>query len=189
MSESNPRKRRRPALSCEQCRRRKVRCDREMPCGPCSKSHLPLACEYVNEGKIALNARLDVPHGNDETGPSSMDATQIAELKCTVHALQGRLHSLEQAVQVTGTPGLGPEIQDDVGLKEPRQPAHVPDDRLAQQGRQASGRLPDQPQTLIAPLPPRLKGSGETTRLFGTTHWAMVFQQVGLSLKFSYQHF
>jgi hypothetical protein len=31
------RKRRRPALACVQCRRRKVRCDHEEPCGPCSR--------------------------------------------------------------------------------------------------------------------------------------------------------
>lgn len=32
------RKRRRPALACDECRRRKIRCDRVSPCGPCIKS-------------------------------------------------------------------------------------------------------------------------------------------------------
>jgi hypothetical protein len=32
-----PRKRRRPALSCVQCRRRKVKCDRQLPCTQCSQ--------------------------------------------------------------------------------------------------------------------------------------------------------
>ncbi|EEU43778.1 uncharacterized protein NECHADRAFT_82908 [Fusarium vanettenii 77-13-4] len=40
-------KRRRPALACEQCRRRKVRCDRTSPCNHCSKSENPEQCTYV----------------------------------------------------------------------------------------------------------------------------------------------
>jgi len=32
-----PRKRRRPALSCHECQRRKVRCDHNHPCGPCAR--------------------------------------------------------------------------------------------------------------------------------------------------------
>lgn len=32
-----PIKRRRPALSCVECRRRKVKCDRQKPCGPCTR--------------------------------------------------------------------------------------------------------------------------------------------------------
>ncbi|KAF4457385.1 N-terminal binuclear Zn cluster-containing DNA binding domain-containing [Fusarium albosuccineum] len=40
-------RRRRPALACEQCRRRKVRCDRLLPCNHCSKSVDPEQCTYV----------------------------------------------------------------------------------------------------------------------------------------------
>lgn len=43
-----PRKRRRPALSCEPCRRRKVRCDRMQPCGPCVRMRVQVTCEYDN---------------------------------------------------------------------------------------------------------------------------------------------
>ena len=39
-------KRRRPALSCEQCRRRKIRCDRMQPCSHCVKSKIP-GCSYA----------------------------------------------------------------------------------------------------------------------------------------------
>lgn len=40
-----PRKRRRPALSCEQCRRRKIKCDRAYPCGQCLQSKTT-TCTY-----------------------------------------------------------------------------------------------------------------------------------------------
>lgn len=39
-------KRRRPALSCEQCRRRKIRCDRGLPCVNCVKSKIT-PCTYA----------------------------------------------------------------------------------------------------------------------------------------------
>ncbi|KAG9258409.1 uncharacterized protein F5Z01DRAFT_195954 [Emericellopsis atlantica] len=39
-------KRRRPATACNQCRRRKIRCDGRAPCGPCSKPPGRL-CEYA----------------------------------------------------------------------------------------------------------------------------------------------
>ncbi|KAF4125401.1 Fungal trans [Geosmithia morbida] len=42
-----PKKRRRPALSCEQCRRRKIRCDRNLPCNHCVKSGAGTACRYI----------------------------------------------------------------------------------------------------------------------------------------------
>ncbi|PYH49627.1 uncharacterized protein BP01DRAFT_387792 [Aspergillus saccharolyticus JOP 1030-1] len=45
-ADSEPRKRRRPAKSCEQCRQRKVRCDREVPCGPCRRSRSSVDCSY-----------------------------------------------------------------------------------------------------------------------------------------------
>jgi Fungal Zn(2)-Cys(6) binuclear cluster domain len=41
-----PRKRRRPAKSCEQCRSRKIRCDQEVPCGPCVRARSSLLCSY-----------------------------------------------------------------------------------------------------------------------------------------------
>ncbi|PYI18000.1 hypothetical protein BO99DRAFT_403898 [Aspergillus violaceofuscus CBS 115571] len=45
-ADSEPRKRRRPAKSCEQCRQRKVRCDRNVPCGPCRRSRSSVDCSY-----------------------------------------------------------------------------------------------------------------------------------------------
>ncbi|KAM0189347.1 hypothetical protein ACHAPI_010113 [Fusarium lateritium] len=41
-------RRRRPAVACTECRRRKIRCDRHSPCGPCSKSVPSLRCVYNN---------------------------------------------------------------------------------------------------------------------------------------------
>ncbi|PHH63750.1 hypothetical protein CDD81_5515 [Ophiocordyceps australis] len=45
-AEAAEKKRRRPALACEQCRRRKIRCDRDSPCGQCIKAQMP-SCTYA----------------------------------------------------------------------------------------------------------------------------------------------
>lgn len=176
--QSNPRKRRRPALACEQCRRRKVRCDREMPCGPCIKSHPSLDCAYVDEGKAALDARLessrlseqdisshsDEQHVSSGAGQSSADRARIAQLERSIKVLQGRVQDLEQNA-----------IQDSQGRNADAgtQQSSGTIDHIA--GRPSGS---EQPQTFISPLAPRIKNENGRTKLFGTTHWALVFQQV-----------
>lgn len=58
-----PRKRRRPALSCEQCRKRKIKCDRTYPCGQCTLSKTA-HCSYSPDSAGAiqhLNKRSSLP--------------------------------------------------------------------------------------------------------------------------------
>lgn len=50
---SSPRKRRRTAKSCEQCRNRKVGCDQAHPCGPCRRSRDHLICTYRDSANTA----------------------------------------------------------------------------------------------------------------------------------------
>ena len=78
-----PRKRRRPALSCEQCRRRKIKCDRAYPCSQCLQSKTG-SCSYspdtirrlrhVNEtSTVPAPSSLDLPNRTREvTGDSSI---------------------------------------------------------------------------------------------------------------------
>jgi hypothetical protein len=76
-----PRKRRRPALSCVECRRRKIKCDRRMPCSHCMQLKSTL-CTYpethsnvVNRRNVpkplpnplSVNRPLGSPGGNDPT--------------------------------------------------------------------------------------------------------------------------
>ncbi|KAF2716792.1 hypothetical protein K431DRAFT_171254 [Polychaeton citri CBS 116435] len=48
-----PRKRRRPALSCVPCRLRKVKCDREIPCGQCSRTSAVSTCYYDSDVRLS----------------------------------------------------------------------------------------------------------------------------------------
>lgn len=43
-----PQRRRRPPLSCTECRRRKLKCDRSLPCGQCVRSKTADDCAFVS---------------------------------------------------------------------------------------------------------------------------------------------
>lgn len=65
-----PRKRRRPALSCEQCRRRKIKCDRTYPCGQCIQSKAA-ACTY-SPGSVPKSG-----HVNEGAAQRAKGTTQV----------------------------------------------------------------------------------------------------------------
>ncbi|KAJ5782239.1 hypothetical protein N7457_004013 [Penicillium paradoxum] len=60
MSSAIQRKRKRPLLSCVECRRRKIGCDREDPCGRCAKAEMP--CVYQTQDN-ELGSRPSIPSG------------------------------------------------------------------------------------------------------------------------------
>lgn len=78
-----PRKRQRVRLSCLECRRRKLSCDREFPCARCIQSGTPERCEYETRPGLAppnklglsnaalagFDSRLSLPNGG--SGDSS----------------------------------------------------------------------------------------------------------------------
>jgi hypothetical protein len=81
-------KRRRPAVACTECRRRKVKCDRNLPCRPCRTSNL--ACEYrppssadqqhgQNTYQPALNYPVESPFASG-FNPSNPATDQFADL-------------------------------------------------------------------------------------------------------------
>ncbi|KAJ5526171.1 hypothetical protein N7494_012821 [Penicillium frequentans] len=148
-----------------------------MPCGPCIKSHPSLDCAYVDEGKAALEARLessrlseqdnsshsDEQHVSSGAGQSSADRARIAQLERSIKVLQGRVQDLEQNA-VHDSQGR----QADAGTQK----SSGTIDHIA--GRPSGS---EQPQTFISPLAPRIKNENGRIKLFGTTHWALVFQQ------------
>lgn len=57
-----PRKRQRVRLSCLECRRRKLSCDREFPCIRCIQSGTPDKCEYETRPGLAPPNKLGLSH-------------------------------------------------------------------------------------------------------------------------------
>ena len=60
-SSGPPRKRQRVRLSCLECRRRKLSCDRGYPCQRCIKSGTPDRCTYETKSGVVMNASSGVP--------------------------------------------------------------------------------------------------------------------------------
>jgi len=92
------RKRRRPAVACTECRRRKVKCDRTRPCGPCNQSSL--RCVYrspsssspppdQNAGQTNLHRSLQVPSAAAfNIGPSQPGYNTVAPMSTWISSSQ-----------------------------------------------------------------------------------------------------
>ncbi|KAJ4011307.1 hypothetical protein NW752_007156 [Fusarium irregulare] len=162
-------KRRRPALSCEQCRRRKIRCDRSLPCVNCVKSKIS-PCTYApthipasrNKKSTSHTAGADpssqVPgrsaptiDPNQRQSPASSSARRQSSSvpsstvgsnseSSTVDALAARVKELEQKLAET------------CYITKPER------DRIEE---------PDDEDQNPAPM----KGTVSKTRFFGQSHW------------------
>lgn len=114
MSDPRPvKRRRRPALSCTQCRQRKVRCDREYPCAPCMRARQAVPCSYDPEYRAKDTRSSFVNVQNTSTCSSAYSGESMGgeapnyrptrsrpALEQTVDDLQCRIQKLEQLVLV-----------------------------------------------------------------------------------------
>ncbi|PWY79283.1 hypothetical protein BO70DRAFT_388000 [Aspergillus heteromorphus CBS 117.55] len=137
MPDPPPRKRqrqqRRPAKSCLQCRQRKIRCDRTVPCGPCTRARSPLPCSYQHRLSLSPSPspnpiaappllpcvrrwrwRWGMRTGTG-TGTGVLDREGgMAQLGAVVRDLQRRLQRVEARLSRSGT-GLESESQSGSG--------------------------------------------------------------------------
>lgn len=126
-----PRKRRRPALSCAECRRRKIKCDRNIPCRQCTQFK-SAKCTYSPERLSSVNspatmaaygASLSTPQGVSKSlgGPpvtanlvvlenslpptecitGGTPASSTSSEQSVVQTLMDRVQRLEQALVAT----------------------------------------------------------------------------------------
>ncbi|CAF3648302.1 unnamed protein product [Fusarium graminearum] len=157
-------KRRRPALACEQCRRRKIRCNRNLPCSNCFKSNIS-PCTYApthvpasRTKKGAADSSSHVPGRSApvvdlsrKTTPSDSSAKRQSSSipsstvgsnseTSTVDALAARVKELEQ------------KLAESCHITQPGE------DILIQHDDQEADPAP-------------MKGTVSKTRFFGQSHW------------------
>jgi hypothetical protein len=167
-----PRRRRRPAKSCEQCRRRKIRCDQKLPCAACIRARASLECSYrpvslVTSTSTAEPSLLLTPESRSETlheqhHRAEVDIQQektISELCRHVQSLQAQVVSLEQ--QNALTPSGPTAVQKQGGS--------------AVSGTSSQLSAPD---TCTPAATPRLRNAPHKTKLFGQSHWIHTAEQV-----------
>jgi hypothetical protein len=81
-SDGQSRRRARPALSCIQCRSRKIRCDRNDPCASCIKAKI-VNCTY--EEARRLKPRVwDIPSSSNAAGGSITGTTDASHVSTPV---------------------------------------------------------------------------------------------------------
>nr|OQO28634.1 hypothetical protein B0A51_04843 [Rachicladosporium sp. CCFEE 5018] len=98
------RKRRRKVLSCLDCRRRKVQCDRQSPaCGRCVKAGLGAQCSYVEEnGTAVADSRVDdieCTRPSDRNGAFGQSHSLFGSHVGSADALRARLHAQNVRIQ------------------------------------------------------------------------------------------
>lgn len=63
-------KRFRPSLVCENCRRKKIKCDKLQPCWPCTKAKMGHSCTYSSNGHTtASESQVNLPYQNSAKKP------------------------------------------------------------------------------------------------------------------------
>ncbi|KAI2790378.1 hypothetical protein POX_d05889 [Penicillium oxalicum] len=191
-------RRRRPPLSCSECRRRKLKCDRSLPCGQCIRSKTAESCTFVGSQPGDLlktsrrispsNARHQRPHGqvDQQTGAGSMfvfdsrlnakstpDRVSKNSQKEDLHELRQRLRSLERAMAKSV-----PAIQ------TPETTAH---DTLSETTTSQTGPGAMYLEDRIRFLPDsNFRGKKGKTRYFGRSNWcttASFFQDIGTFMR------
>jgi len=193
------RKRRRPAKSCEQCRRRKVRCDLEVPCAPCVRSRSGLECSYRDDSDVADTSAsvsygpgvLDGAPGADPGSRPRPRADPEAEAEAEpddTRGLGAKLQRLEQLVY--GGHGQNPLVPN--AHNAPVSPSQTLGSRLLR----LEEAVVTQQQSLTGPIGrpsvaeadnplrrapvPHLRLSADRIKYYGASHWIHTMPHVRL---------
>ncbi|KAK7402931.1 hypothetical protein QQX98_011329 [Neonectria punicea] len=161
-------KRRRPALSCEQCRRRKIRCDRGLPCVNCIKSSIS-PCTYAPTHVPASRSKKAVGHGQDFGGPAVLSHVPAR----SAPVFESQKPSPPKPVSPSGPSSTGGSTSDtstvDALAARVRELEEKLSERFHISSRKADDRLvgPAHQEEDEAPI----KGTISKTRFFGQSHW------------------
>ncbi|KAI9699963.1 MAG: hypothetical protein M1836_002497 [Candelina mexicana] len=87
-----PQKRARPVLSCIECRRKKLKCDRSLPCGQCRKAGFAAQCTYNKyEGSLSQNRAQQADGSESEGGERARKTARTS----VIEGSNTRTHSIE----------------------------------------------------------------------------------------------
>lgn len=183
-------KRRRPALSCEQCRRRKIKCDRNNPCSQCLQSKT-ISCSY-SPGGAAVSRHVN------ETALSTLPPVQPTGIPSRARRIPRSSNTYVSSV------GFSPSS---VHISTATNPSSY-SSPIAAPGESHEEETPDNkvlldriqnletqlaiskseiskfeqrtslPLSIPSPAPKELRGIVSKTRFFGTSHWMFTYGAV-----------
>lgn len=165
---AEPRRRRRPATSCEPCRARKLRCDREQPCGRCKRARGVTECFY----------RLDTK----TKGSDSASHLRSQNDRASLSDAGGGGHALIWPAHQTRTPASNHAIPNSHNVHEgsedlPKRVARL--ETLFEQYGSGDGEWRRMARTSATPSVSEnlaLRNEPGKVRLFGNSHWMHLAQ-------------
>ncbi|KAK3679527.1 hypothetical protein LTR78_001088 [Recurvomyces mirabilis] len=178
-----PKKRRRPAKSCEQCRQRKVKCDLEEPCGPCGKARTSLFCTYSSEFSrkpSEVEAQLDnaTASGRSESFAGVARPSHFRTPSTTPKDGKPGVTSSAGRTRATHLESQRPALHKDHA--RPGVSIGLPWETDGSQGLRGDSsrnvRHDRSSLTIDAPLP-CLRVTSDKTRIFNQTHWSQTAAQ------------
>lgn len=170
VSQPPPRKRRRPALSCEQCRRRKIKCDRTYPCSQCLQSKTA-SCSYspdtirglrpVNDtSTVPVPSSLDLPNRARET--TGDPSTQTSSTGVSPNAILNSDANLSSSWTSPSVPNIDDETSN------PKTPLHGIKELV---DTDVQTHIPTSESFLRDSTGNGLRGTISKTRFYGPSHW------------------
>lgn len=154
-------RRRRPPLACIACRRRKVRCDRKLPCQNCVRARRATSCAYVPD------ERLEPRDGDGDGAQDSAD--RVSRCDSPQHQHHQHQHHHQDGV-VPGPPYLSPTAShNSTSAASPEQLA----ERVRQLEQQLSQVLDARNIKRAAPpdLPKPSADPPSALKFLGPEHW------------------
>lgn len=198
---SLPRKRRRTAKSCEQCRHRKIGCDQAHPCGPCRRSRDQLTCTYrdlvtnatssdqagPNNLEIGISAtssapEREYPHQTNrfevlDTGSAAAERTLgPGDLATTTSNGQRQTFCQSRGSSIATGPGSGTRADDRILRLEERVQRLEAESRIAQEG--VDRRTSTSNLSASATTVPLLRFTKSKVKVFAQSHWVHTAEKV-----------
>ncbi|KAI9850836.1 MAG: hypothetical protein M1838_004989 [Thelocarpon superellum] len=200
---SSIRKRPRPTLSCLECRRKKLKCDRNRPCDQCLKSARPRQCAYATQPDYqfanlpdvvdedlhgALDARDSAGMHEPRDSPPSIVARSTSGSVESIEQLQERIRRLE--LVFSGVVGGAPLSADQrYGAPGTRGSLAVVDGLGGTIVASSGDPLPYNQELQKKSHSGYLRVRGSKTCYYGQRHWRILFSQfdeVGKALERSF---
>ncbi|KAL4975596.1 hypothetical protein BDW66DRAFT_160388 [Aspergillus desertorum] len=202
-TEDSSRKRRRPAQSCEQCRHRKVRCDRNIPCGPCARARSVLHCSYRDKSPSPSSAGIEnattpgtaqrpVTEASNQRAPDRLTPTNLgdtnfqSEVELPLREIRHRLQSLEDRLTALAKSSQLP--RDDRRLEQALHDLTEKTRNIEQQLTATPRHFRtthDDGDLTVSDIPRRLNMAVGKTKLLGPTHWIHKVDQLQIVESFS----
>ncbi|KFY10954.1 hypothetical protein V492_04772 [Pseudogymnoascus sp. VKM F-4246] len=172
-------RRRRPALSCEQCRRRKVKCDRNHPCGQCLQAKTT-SCAYdpVHPGGVSRRTRDTTSSASFSGKPSTGIPNRIRTTPSSLdtHASSAGLSPISNRLSnATHASSYSSPILEPVeSRREETLHSKVLLERIRNLEAQLAITKPESanpPSPIPTTTPKKFSGTVSKTRLLGGSHW------------------